>query len=270
MNCKNCQREIPENVQGSFCPYCGAALSAGELFEYDASQPTTPPEPPSSLAFLQSPTSAPEPEYYVHWEDRDRLGFLRAFGHTWSEATFRPTDFFRKAAPLGHLGSALLFAFFVGMVSSLISLFWQYQFWGSFGELKQFEELFGVEFGRNFLRVLALLSPFLVLVSLLLKVLIYHVSLLIVGSGNSGWEATFRAICYSYGPLLFDCIPWCGGLIAIIWQFVVMIIGWRELHHSSTTRAVFAALLPFLVCCSLVVLLVYQFAAFFSKSGIKI
>lgn len=270
MNCKNCQREIPENVQGQFCPYCGAALSTEALFEYDAAQPAASPEPPSPLSFSQFPPSTPAPEYYVHWEDRDRLGFIRAFGQTWSEVTFRPTDFFRKASPLGHFGSALLFAFIIGMVSSLISLFWQYQFWGSLGELKQFEEMFGVEIGRDFLRLLALFSPFIVIVSLFISSFIYHVSLLLVGGGKNGWEATFRAICYSYGPRLFDCIPWCGGLIAMLWQFVVMVIGWRELHNTSMSRAVFAALLPFLVCCALITLLVYQFAAFFSKSGIKI
>lgn len=266
MNCKNCHKEIPENVQGQFCPFCGAALSTGELFEYDAAQSAAAPEP--SASFAQAPK--PAPEYYVHWEDRERLGFLRAFGQTWSEATFRPTEFFRKTSPLGHFGSALLFAFLVGMVSSLISLFWQYQFWGTFGELKQFEEMFGVEFGRDFLRLLALFSPFIVIVSLFVSSFIYHLSLLLVGGGKNGWEATFRAICYSYGPRLFDCVPWCGGLIAMVCQFVVMIIGWRELHNISTSRALFAALLPFFVCCALMVLLVYQFAAFFSKSGIKI
>ncbi len=270
MNCKNCQREIPQNVEGQFCPYCGAALGQAGLFEYDAAQSATPEEPPSPLAFSSPSIRAPEPEYYVHWEDRERLGFLRGFSQTWSDITFRPAEFFRRTPRIGHFGSALLFAFLIGMVSSLISLFWQYLFWGSFTEMEQFEELFGLALDRDFLRMLALFSPFIVIFSIFFASVIYHVSLLLVGSGKSGWEATFRAVCYSYGPRLFDCIPWCGGLIAAVWQFVVMIIGWREMHDSSSGRVVLAAFLPFLLCCSLLVLLIYQFAAFFSNTGIKI
>lgn len=264
MNCTNCQKEIPENVQGNFCPYCGAVLSEPIAPEFE----TTSPAPQDSPSTFSSPE--PEPEYYVHWEDREQLGFLHAFSQTWSEVTFRPTDFFRKASPLGNFGSALLFAFMTSMVSTLISLFWQYQFWGSFNELEQFKEVFGAEFGRDFLRIMALFSPFIVLVSIFFASFVYHLSLLVCGSGRSGWEATFRAICYSYGPSLFACVPWCGGLIAGVWQFVVMIIGWREMHDSSAGRVVLAAFLPFLVCCGLLVLLVYQFAALFSNSGIKI
>ncbi len=267
MNCTNCQKEIPENVQGQFCPYCGAAISEPSAPEFEASSSAAPPDSFSSSTF--APTS-PEPEYYIHWEDRDQIGFLRGFSQTWSEVTFRPTEFFRKASPLGHFGSALLFAFLTGMASSLISLFWLYQFWGSFSEMEQFKELLGFELGRDFLRMLALFSPFIVIASIFFTAFVYHLSLLLTGSGKSGWEATFRAICYSYGPRLFDCIPWCGGLVAGVWQFVVMIIGWRELHDSSTGRVVLAAFLPFLVCCSLLLLLVYQFAAFFSNSRIKI
>ncbi len=270
MNCKNCQREIPENIQGKFCPYCAAALNEEELFEPDARPPDAPTEPPTFSPFTPPLISTPEPEHYVHWEDRARLGFLRAFSQTWSEVTFRPTEFFRAAPRVGHFGSALLFAFLMGMASTLISLFWQYQFWGAFAEMKQFEEMLGVEIGRDFLRMMALFSPFIVIISIFFASFVYHLSLLIAGSGKNGWEATFRAICYSYGPRLFDCIPWCGGLIAGVWQFVVMIIGWRELHESSTGRVVLAAFLPFLLCCTLLILLVYQFAAFFSNSGIKI
>lgn len=268
MNCKNCQQTIPENVQGKFCPYCGAALSEPSAIDFQPDASTAPAD--SSPAFSFAPANDPAPEYYVHWEDRARLGFLRAFSQTWSEVTFRPTEFFQKASPLGHFGSALLFAFLMGMVSSLISLFWQYQFWGSFSEMEQFKELFGFDLGRDFLKLAALFSPFVIIISIFFASFIFHVSLLLTGSGRSGWEATFRAICYSYGPRLFDCIPWCGGLIAGVWQFVVMLIGWREMHNSSTARVVLAAFLPFLFCCALVLVLVYQFAAFFNKSGFNL
>ena len=259
--CRQCQREIPEINQSKFCPYCGTALEEPGLFEFNAesAQPTTPAVeiPPSYSPAASQP--------YVHWEDRDRLGFLRAFSQTWSDASFRPGLFFGNAPKTGNLGSALLFAFLTGMTSTLLSLVW----WVPFSGFEEFETVLGVQMGRDVLGAAVLMFPFALVMLIFVSSAIYHLSLLMLGCSRHGWEATFRAVCYSYGPQLFAIVPWCGGMVATVWQFVIMVIGFRELHETTTGRALFAALLPFLVCCGLAGLLVYRMAEFFSGRGFE-
>ena len=251
--CKQCHKEIPEVAQRKFCPYCGAASGEEGLFEYQAPQQAG--ETPA-----ESGTAEPSPveaQPYVHWEDRGRVGFLRGFSQTWSDATFRPAQFFRRAAKTGNLGSAFLFAFLLGMTSGLLSLLWQDQFFDTLSRMDEFGPLFGPDASISFRGLYALMLPFLVVIAIFLTSAIYHFCLIIVGSGQSGWEATFRAVCYSYGPQLLVLIPLCGGWIATVWQYVIMIVGWRELHQSTTGRAVLAALLPLLLCCGFIVSLLY-------------
>jgi len=268
--CRQCHREIPEITESSFCPYCGAALREEGLFEFNAESAPEPehsaPEPKPYEQRPQPEVPSSSPAHYVHWEDRARLGFLRALSQTWSDSSFRPTEFFRRAPRQGNIGSALLYAVLLGVSSTLLSLFWQYYTWESFSEsMAEFEDVVGMTFDREVLGFIALAMPFLVVMAIFITSAIYHLCLLIVGSGKSGWEATFRAVCYSYGPQLFVLIPFCGGFIAFFWQFALMIIGWREFHQSSTAKAFFAALLPLLVCCGGVLILIFSFASMLSR-----
>jgi hypothetical protein len=223
----------------------------------------------SSVEPLAEPAQTPAMETgqrqdYVPWEDQKRLGFLPALSQTWSEATFRPTAFFSQAPKTGNFGAALLYAFLLGTTASMLSLFWNYLFWDSWwnawSDLRNFEGFLIDGVGREFLGVVALLIPFFTVVSLFIMSFIYHVCLLITGSGRYGWETTFRGLCYSYGPQLFTLIPGCGSLIAVVWQYVLMVIGWREMHESTTGRVLLAVFLPFILCCGALIFLFWSLA----------
>jgi hypothetical protein len=193
------------------------------------------------------------------------FGFLPAFSQTWSDSVFRPAEFFRRAPKTGNLGAALLYAILIVTTSGLLSIFWQYLFWDTFSNWEDLESILGQEISRNILGVWALLLPLFAIISLFISSFIFHLCLMIAGSSKNGYEATLRGLCYSYGPNLFVLIPFCGGLIAGGWIFVLMIIGWRELHESTTGRVLFAALLPFIVCCGALMMLLWSFAGLYNR-----
>ena len=272
MICPQCQREVPEINQGRFCPFCGAVLE-----EPGMAAPPASAEPATTFSPVVEPSiDQGARREYVPWEDRERLGFLPAFSQTWSDATFRPAQFFRACPKTGNLGPPFLYAFLIGMVATLISYFWQYQFWDSFSsfsempEMEGFGRLFGAGWNRDMLRYLVLGSPFLVVISIFSRAGILHLMLIIVGGNRHGWDATLRAVCYSAGPQLFSLVPWCGDVVSFFWQLVLTVTGARELHQTPTARVALAVLLPFVLCCGSALFLAIRFAEMLSRFGTQI
>ena len=73
---------------------------------------------------------------------------------------------------------------------------------------------------------------------------------MIVGGANMDFETTYRTCCYCGGSTsILGILPLCGGLIALIWQIVALIIGLSKTHETSTGKAVAAVLIPSAVCC---------------------
>jgi hypothetical protein len=80
---------------------------------------------------------------------------------------------------------------------------------------------------------------------------------------RGGYPGTYRAATYATTPsALFQVVaalivfaigqtPFAGIvlLVGVIWYFVLVVIGFREIHSISTGAATAAALLPALVCC---------------------
>jgi hypothetical protein len=263
-NCPNCHQPIPEISEGKFCPFCGAALSLetpppANISEPAASPPTGAVDPEPHYAASGAATSG------VPWEDRRRLGFLTAFSQTWSDSVLRPTEFFRRTPKTGNLGSALLYAVLIGVAGSMLSLFWTYWFWESSPEMEKLQRLFGEEFNRDMLGVVALLIPVATVIWIFIAAFVYHLCLLITGANKHGFEATLRGFCYSYGPQLLAAIPQCGSLLAFLWQCVLMVIAWREMHESTTGRVVTAVLLPLIFCCGLIILFAFSLAGFLNR-----
>jgi hypothetical protein len=263
IQCPNCHQQIPEISAGKFCPFCGASLLPPSTTL--PALPVASPEPESGEFAGEAatenesvtPPAAPS-QYEVPWEDRRRLGFLPAFSQTWSDSVFRPGEFFRRVPKTGKLGDALLYGVLIGTAGGLLSLFWEYILWDSFKEFGGLSSFFGEEFNRDLLGFAAVLLPFFTVIAIFLAAFIAHICLMIVGSGRNGFEATLRGLCYSYGPYLFVLVPACGGVIAPIWQYVLTIIAWRELHASTTGRVVLATLLPIVLCCGVISVLVWS------------
>jgi hypothetical protein len=70
---------------------------------------------------------------------------------------------------------------------------------------------------------------------------------MIVRGSRQGFEATFRAICYSYSAALFYIVPIIGSIVGVVYFFILLILGVREGHGISTGKSALAVLLPVII-----------------------
>jgi hypothetical protein len=91
--------------------------------------------------------------------------------------------------------------------------------------------------------------PFAVTVGLFIWSGILHLILIIFGWNKENYESSFRLVAYSDGPSFFKIIPIVGDIVSVVWQVVLVIIGIREVHKTTTGKAVLVVLLPLLAFC---------------------
>jgi hypothetical protein len=66
---------------------------------------------------------------------------------------------------------------------------------------------------------------------------------LVVGTGNSGFEATFRVAAYAAVVNLVSWIPLVGWLLGL-YGIYLAVIGIREMHGTTTGKAALVVLIP--------------------------
>jgi len=243
MYCPGCGKEIPEGIGDvRACPFCGA-----------------------TLGFRPAPEPRPSG---IPWEDRAGLGFFGALVATLRMCLTDPTRFYSDLPKRQHLGAALQYLILLTWVGGLGGLFWSLLLRRSQMEmLKSFgfnlpEQAFSVGARVLFTLVFALVIPILVVISTFIWTAVVHVLLWILGGAKEGYEATLRVYAYARGSTaLFEWIPFCGGLVALVWGLVLQIIGLARVHGISGAKAALAVLIPLAACCLIVVALV---AAFFT------
>ncbi|MDQ3862926.1 MAG: YIP1 family protein, partial [Actinomycetota bacterium] len=88
---------------------------------------------------------------------------------------------------------------------------------------------------------------------------------LIVGSRNSGYEATLRVSAYSSETSLVSWIPFIGW-IASLYGIYLAIVGIREVHNTTTGRAAIVVLIPVavVIVLALIIISLIGAAIFFS------
>lgn len=259
MICPYCKSTLPPQPE-RFCTSCGGDLQAA------APQPVEPVAPPPPVAAIgvaapggsgAPPAGGPRQDG-PPWEDRERLGLGVAFVDTTKGVLAEPADFFRRMRPSGGLGAPLFYGVLTGylglLVTSVYQLVWHLVSGGPAvptgdSPAERLAAAFQggmtpLQFGIN-----ALLGPVLVAAGLFIGAGIYHVMLLVLGSARRDFEATLRVTCYSGATQLFQIVPGCGSLIALVWNLVVMVVGLSEVHGISRGKAAAAVLLPLLLIC---------------------
>lgn len=82
---------------------------------------------------------------------------------------------------------------------------------------------------------------------------VFHVCLLMVGGGGAGYEATYRATCFTWGSTyILYLIPIVGPIIGFFYGIAVLIHAFSNTHQISGGKATIAVLLPAafcLICC---------------------
>ena len=89
---------------------------------------------------------------------------------------------------------------------------------------------------------------------------------LVVGATNSGFGATFRVASYASVTSLVSWIPIIGGLLGLYGIYLSVVVGIREMHGTTTGKAVLVVVIPVIVVVVLALLgLLVAGAVFFSR-----
>jgi len=256
MRCEQCGNEF-QGFPGEPCPRCGHSASTDVASESAITAPL--PRP------TYSPGGGPPPPVVPSrtgppWEQGRSFESLIA---TIKGVLLLPTRTFRDASQTAGIGPALVYGMILGLVGGYVGLFWEYLMRrASAGEPipwldslpPDMQEAFTYSQNPLFLLAYAVCLPVLAAIAMFLWAGIVHLVLMMLGGAKHGYEATFRTLAYAYGSTaLFQAVPFCGGLIALVWSLVVQIIGLKEMHETGGGKAAAAVLLPLLLCCCLCV-----------------
>jgi len=118
--------------------------------------------------------------------------------------------------------------------------------------------LLGAKGDQGFLALVGglVIAPIAGTVGIFLSALVTHLLvILVVGSGHSGFGATFRIVSYSSVTSLLGWIPFIGWIFSL-YRLYLATVGIREMHGTSTGRALLVVLLPAILILVLVLVLV--------------
>ena len=177
------------------------------------------------------------------WENRSELGLWQGIFKTLKAALFTPKTLFSSLTFKSGIREPLAFGLLIGSIGGMFSFFWQFLMISG-GLFYFLQSIFGqVAMGMFFFIVLVIV-PIFVTLALFLYSSILHILLVIVRGGKNGYEATFRVVSYSQAAQAWSLIPFIGGFIGGIWQFIIQIIGLRVIHETSYLRVILAFLIP--------------------------
>jgi hypothetical protein len=166
---------------------------------------------------------------------------VQTFIATVQAVVLRPVDFFRGILRRGDLINPLIFAIICYEVSAILG-----------GLLR----LVGIGANQGFGSFIAsiILAPIFAAIGLFIGAGILHLLvMLIVGSRNSGFEATYRVGAYAAVTSLVSWIPLIGWILSL-YGIYLGIVGIREMHNTTTGKAALVVLIPAAVVLLLVVL----------------
>ena len=187
--------------------------------------------------------------------DFDYRQLVPSFVQTAREVLLNPVGFYRGVRRQGDFMNPLIFAIICAVISAVIGGILAFIFSLATGNG------FGGSLGDLIANII--LIPIGTAIGLFVGAAIYHLLvLLLIRPSHAGYEATFRVVAYAAVLQLLSWlvfIPILGILVAIaigIYNVVLTVIGIREVHATTTGRAVAVVLLPVVVFGLLAILLV--------------
>jgi hypothetical protein len=157
---------------------------------------------------------------------------IQTFIATVQAVVLRPVDFFRGILRQGDFINPLIFAIICYEVAAIL------------GGLLRLVGIGATNQGFGGFIASIILAPIFAAIGLFIGAGILHLLvMLIVGSRNSGFEATFRVGAYAAVTSLVSWIPFIGGILAL-YGIYLGIVGIREMHNTTTGKAALVILIP--------------------------
>jgi hypothetical protein len=171
---------------------------------------------------------------------------VQTFIATVQAVVLRPVDFFSGILRQGDFINPLIFAIICYEVAAIL------------GGLLRLVGIGATNQGFGGFIGSIIFAPIVAVIGLFIGAGILHLLvMLIVGSRNSGFEATFRVVAYSAVTSFVSWIPFIGGILSL-YGIYLGIVGIREVHNTTTGRAALVVLIPaavlFLIALALIAL----------------
>ena len=234
--------KIPDAVKWVTCPQCRQRFEFNKQ-EAERSSTVPPPLPPEVFSREQKEEEKDGPSRGGGpWEDRADHGLWQGIWMTFKQVSFSPETFFKNLTYRGGKKEPLAFGVLTGSIGNMLALFWQSLIPGGLMVLG-FSYFSNYAVGFLFL-LMMLLVPLMVAVGIFIYSGVLHLLLLLVRGGGNGFQATFRVVAYSQAVQVVGVVPFVGGLIGGVWQFIIQLIGLREIHETTYLRVIMAFLIP--------------------------
>jgi len=179
----------------------------------------------------RGPAGSPEGEFNLQDPVNSFISTVRVL-------VLDPVRFFRGMPRQGNFVNPLVFVVICALISGVLSGI--IGFLISLGSRSQ-------GFGGAIASLIGgiILAPIGALIALFIASGIFHLFvLLFVRPSNAGFEATLRVVSYSSVTRLISWIPIIGWIVGFVWGIVLWIFGIREVHATTTGKAVLVVLLP--------------------------
>lgn len=189
------------------------------------------------------------------WERYWKTNPIKAYINTVKEIITHPVMYFATVAPFEDYVALCIFVFINNFISMLAAFSFQMIFLGSL--LSIFQE----HLGPNMLAAMApgafqftisvsCVPVTSVLVTFLVSG-IMHVSLVYLGGSEKNYQTTLSVHALGSVAQLFNIVPILGGLVTLVYYFIINIGGQAKAHEMDTGKTALSVLLPFFICCCL-------------------
>ncbi len=256
--CPSCSQEV--SASASECEHCGRWLDpASSTGPAEAAAPVR----PAAGVVTHEERIHEEPlgeDKECPWEERESYGTVNAYFQTATKLLLTPTSFFSKLPTSGGYFNPILFAAMAFPVAIVLSYLWTGLFTGM-----RLGGFFAILLGMSCAFVGALIF---VPIWLAIKSGLFHLCLYLMGGVREGYEATFRVVSYSSVTSILSAVPVVGSLAGVVWELILNVIGLREVHKTTTGKAVAAVAIPVGVGLVIVVISVAVGVASLAKFGL--
>lgn len=236
------REKIPEGVKWVTCPRCRQRFEISEFYP-KAGIDTAETGEEKGHAGPGEEEGKDLKRHGSPWENRSNFGLWQGIYQTLKSVLFSPEKLFRTLTYKGGIKEPLAFGLLVACLGAMTGFFWKFLILSG-GLLSFAYPLFGQLTAALIFLFVIVIIPVSVTVFMFIYSGILHILLRILRAGQNGFEATFRVVAYSQAAQVWDLIPFFGGPVALIWQFIVQIIGLREIHETSYLRVIIGLMIP--------------------------